>query len=103
MGRVTDEAPATWTGRRSVAGDVELRLGVHDGLRVWTPAGPLRPWLMILEPEPGRLVAVRLWLPGHRGHPRADPELYRLTRESTADGLPVYELERRRHPRPATP
>jgi hypothetical protein len=87
-----------WTGRRATAGDVELRSGAHDGLRVWTPAGPLRPWLAILEPEPGRLVAVRLWRPDLPR--RSGLTLYRLTEDVTGDGLPVYELERRRHPRP---
>lgn len=94
---MTDPAEHVWTGRRLVAGDVELCGGRLDGQRVWMPAGPLRPYLTVLEPEPGALIPVRSWRAEHvmtRGR-----EVYRLADEVTADGLPVYVLERRRHPR----
>lgn len=85
-----------WTGRRSVDGMVELRGGRHDGQRVWMPAGPLRPFVAILEPEPGALIPIRSW---QARELTADRVLYRLTEDATDDGLPVYALERRRHPR----
>lgn len=85
-----------WTGRRAVAGRVLLSDGPHGGHTVWTPAGPLRPWLLILEPDPGTLIAVRLWQPpATTGHCRT---VYYLT-DRVHEGRPVYALERRRHPR----
>jgi hypothetical protein len=88
-------APEVWSGRRSIGGDVCLLGGPHDGRRVWSPPGPLRPWLAVLEPASGSLVAVRLW----RADVRTAGTLYRLTATASDEGLPVYALERRRHPR----
>jgi hypothetical protein len=80
-----------------VSGDVELKGGPHDGHRVWMPAGPLRPYLAVLALPGGALIPIRSWR-GDRAL-TADRVLYRLTDEATTEGLPVYELERRRRPR----
>jgi hypothetical protein len=81
----------TWPG-----GNVELTGGPHDGQRVWMPPGPLRPWIEVLEPEPGALVPIRTWQARHR---TTGGCLYRLTDAVSAVGQPIYALERRADPR----
>lgn len=86
--------------RYDAGGEVELLEGPHDGARVWMPAGPLRPWAVILEPERGALIAVRVWRLESNGRRVGEAGIpYRLTDELTGDGRPVYRLERRANPR----
>jgi hypothetical protein len=100
-----DEASAgsSLTGdgwRWDVGGEVELVDGPHDGARVFMPAGPLRPWAIILEPEGGALIPVRVWRLEQRGKRIAETGVaYRLTDSLTHDLRPVYALERRANPR----
>lgn len=81
-------------------GLVELAEGPHDGARVFMPAGPLRPWVIILGTRDGALIPVRVWRLEARGKRVAETGTpYRLTDELTADLRPVYRLERRTAPR----
>jgi hypothetical protein len=83
-----------------VGGDVELVDGPFDGHRVFMPRGPLRPWVMILEPEAGALIAVRVWRLEHLARTGTSAgAVYRLTDSLTGDMRPVYALERRANPR----
>lgn len=102
---VTDDGPAggALTGdgwRWDTGGDVELLEGPHDGSRVFMPAGPLRPWVIILGARDGALIPVRVWRLEARGRRVAESGVaYRLTDELTPDLRPVYRLERRSDPR----
>lgn len=98
-----DPAGASLTGdgwRWDVGGEVELAEGPFDGHRVFMPAGPLRPWAIILGARGGALLAVRVWRLEARGRRIAESGVaYRLTDELTADLRPIYRLERRADPR----
>jgi hypothetical protein len=86
--------------RWDVGGEVELVDGPHDGARVFMPAGPLRPWCIILGAEGGALIPVRVWRLERRGRRVAESGVaYRLTDSLTPDLRPVYALERRSNPR----
>jgi hypothetical protein len=86
--------------RWDTGGEVELVDGPFDGARVFMPAGPLRPWAIILGTRDGALIPVRVWRLEQRGRRIGETGVaYRLTDSLTGDLRPVYALERRANPR----